>query len=133
MKIVIIGGGAAGVGAAGAAKGVDPSAQTIVYTEFEDVAYSPCGIPFVHGKEIESFDKLFLATKEQYVEQGIDVHYEMTVEAIDTKRRTVKVSSEGEIGYDRLVIATGWNYDVPDIEGVDLEGIYKVKNIQSAR
>jgi len=133
VKIVIIGGGAAGVGAAGAAKGVDPSAQTIVYTEFEDVAYSPCGIPFVHGKEIESFDKLFLATKEQYVEQGIDVHYEMTVEAIDTKRRTVKVSSEGEIGYDRLVIATGWNYDVPDIEGVDLEGIYKVKNIQSAR
>ena len=49
MKIVVIGGGASGIGAAGAALGVDPSAEMVVYTEFEDVAYSPCGIPFVHG------------------------------------------------------------------------------------
>ncbi|MFP6711278.1 MAG: FAD-dependent oxidoreductase [Rhodospirillales bacterium] len=133
MKIVIIGGAAAGIGSAGAAKGVDPSAETIIYTKFEDVAYSPCGIPFVHGKEIESFDKLFLATKEQYAEQGIDVHYETTVESIDTKNHTIKVRGEGEVGYDRLIIATGWNYEDLDIPGYDLDGIYKVKNIQSAR
>ena len=132
MKIVVIGGGAAGLGAAGAAKGVDPSAKPVVYTEFEDVAYSPCGIPFVHGKEIPSFDKLFLATKQQYVEQGIDVHYETTVEAIDTKRHRLRVRGEGEVSYDRLIIASGWNYEAPGIEGSDLEGIYRVKNIRSA-
>jgi NADH oxidase (H2O2-forming) len=132
VKIVVIGGGAAGLGAAGAAKGVDPSANPIVYTEFEDVAYSPCGIPFVHGKEIPSFDKLFLATKQQYVEQGIDVHYETTVEAIDTKRHTLRVRGEGDVGYDRLIIATGWNYENLSIAGSNLEGIYKVKNIRRA-
>jgi NADH oxidase (H2O2-forming) len=45
----------------------------------EDVAYSPCGIPFVHGKEIPSFEALFLAEKQAYVDAGIDVHYETRV------------------------------------------------------
>jgi NADH oxidase (H2O2-forming) len=41
QRIVVIGGGAAGIGAAGAAKGPDRSADVRVYTEFEDVGYSP--------------------------------------------------------------------------------------------
>ena len=52
QRIVVVGGGAAGIGAAGAAKATDPAADVRVYTEFEDVGYSPCGIPYVHGKEI---------------------------------------------------------------------------------
>ena len=132
MKIVMIGGGPGGLGAAGAAKGTDPSAETVVYTQFEDVAYSPCGIPFVHGKEISAFENLFLATKEAYVEAGIDVHYETTVEAIDTQRHVIKVREEGEIKYDKLIIAAGWHYEEPNIPGGDLEGIYRVKNIRSA-
>lgn len=132
MKIVIIGGGAAGLGAAGAAKGVDPNAEVVVYTEYEDVAYSPCGIPFVHGKEIDSFDRLFLATKEQYVQSGIDVRYETTVRSIDRATKTVEVEGEGAVSYDRLVIAAGWNYADPGVPGTDLSGIYEVKNIRRA-
>jgi NADH oxidase (H2O2-forming) len=64
QRIVVIGGGGGGLGAAGGAKAVDPGAEVIVFTEFEDVAYSPCGIPFVHGKEIPSFEALFLADKQ---------------------------------------------------------------------
>ncbi len=132
MKIVIIGGGAAGLGAAGAAKGVDPDAEVVVYTEYEDVAYSPCGIPFVHGKEIDSFDRLFLATKEQYTQSGIDIHYEKTVRSIDRAAKTVEVDGEGAVSYDRLVIAAGWNYADPGVPGTDLSGIYEVKNIRRA-
>jgi NADH oxidase (H2O2-forming) len=132
VKIVVIGGGAGGLGAAGAAKGVDPKAEVVVYTEFEDVAYSPCGIPFVHGKEIDSFQRLFLATKAQYVEQGIDVHYETTVESVDAKNHTILVRSEGQIKYDRLIFATGWNYADPSVESNNLKGIYRVKNIRRA-
>ena len=132
MRIAVIGGGAAGIGAAGAAKGVDPDADVVVYTADTDVAYSPCGIPYVHGKEIDSFDRLFLATKEQYVATGIDVHYETTVEAINTKSRTLAVAGEGEASYDRLVIASGWNYATVDVPGADLDGIYEVKYIREA-
>ena len=132
MRIAVIGGGAAGIGAAGAAKGVDPDADVVVYTADTDVAYSPCGIPYVHGKEIDSFDRLFLATKEQYVATGIDVHYETTVESINPKSRTLVVAGEGEATYDRLVIASGWNYAAVDVPGADLDGIYEVKYIREA-
>ena len=132
MRIAVIGGGAAGIGAAGAAKGVDPNAEVVVYTADTDVAYSPCGIPYVHGKEIDSFDRLFLATKEQYVATGIDVRYETTVESIDPKARTLRVAGEGEVSYDRLVVATGWNYAKVDVPGADLGDIYEVKYIREA-
>ncbi len=131
MRIIVIGGGAAGLGAAGAAKGAAPDAEVVVFTEYEDVAYSPCGIPFVHGKEIDSFDRLFLATKEQYVNTGIDVRYETSVTALDPKARTVTVDERAE-PYDRLVIAAGWNYAPIGVPGADLDGIYEVKNIRRA-
>ncbi len=132
MKIVMIGGGPGGLGAAGAAKGTDKAAETVVYTQFEDVAYSPCGIPFVHGKEIDAFERLFLATKEQYVAQGIDVHYETTVESIDTRNNRIMVKGEGAVSYDKLILCSGWRYHEPSIPGMDLDGIYRVKNIRSA-
>ena len=43
--IVVIGGSAAGMGAAGAAKQVDPDARVVVFTELQDVAYSPAASP----------------------------------------------------------------------------------------
>src|SRR5499427_1849605 len=91
QRIVVTGGGAAGIGAAGAAKATDPTADVRVYTEFEDVGYSPCGIPYVHGKEIPDFERLFLATKETYEASGIDVHYETKVTAIDLAGKAVSV------------------------------------------
>ena len=128
----MIGGGAAGLGAAGGVKAADPSAEVVVYTQFEDVAYSPCGIPYVHGGEIESFDKLILAGKQAYIDAGIDVHYETEVSAIDTTAKTVMVTGEGAISYDNLVIATGFDYADPGVPGTELSGLYYVKNIRRA-
>src|SRR5579862_655961 len=108
QRIVVIGGGAAGIGAAGAAKAVDKGADVRVYTEFEDVGYSPCGIPYVHGKEIPDFERLFLATKDAYTSNGIDIHYETRVTSFSTERKTVSVDGAGEIGYDKLIVATGF-------------------------
>ena len=87
QRIVVVGGGAAGIGAAGAAKGTDPNAEVIVYTEYQDAAYSPCGIPYVHGLEIPDFERLFLGTKQQYADQGIDIRYETQVSSYDTAAR----------------------------------------------
>ena len=132
QRIVVVGGGAAGIGAAGAAKAVDPAADIRVYTEFEDVGYSPCGIPYVHGKEIPDFERLFLATKEAYAGQGIDIHYETRVTGFDTGRKIVSVAGEGEVGYDKLIVATGFDYADPGVPGTDLGGLYYVKNIRRA-
>jgi NADH oxidase (H2O2-forming) len=131
QRIVVVGGGAAGIGAAGAAKGTDRDAEVIVYTEYEDAAYSPCGIPYVHGLEIPDFERLFLGTKQQYADQGIDNRYQKHVSSVDTTAKTVTV--EGQVvPYDSLVVASGWNYRRPDVPGADLTGIYYMKNIREA-
>lgn len=131
-RTVIIGGGAAGLGSAGGVKAADPDADVVVYTEFEDVAYSPCGIPYVHGGEIPDFERLFLAGKQAYIDAGIDVRYEREVTAIDTAARTVTVAGEGAVGYHNLIIATGFDYADPGVPGGDLSGLYYVKNIRKA-
>lgn len=131
-RTVIIGGGAAGLGSAGGVKAADPEADVVVYTEYEDVAYSPCGIPYVHGKEIPDFERLFLAGKQVYVDAGIDVHYNTEVTALDTARKVVTVAGEGDVSYDTVVVATGFDYADPGVPGGDLEGLYYVKNIRKA-
>jgi len=131
-KTVIIGGGAAGIGAAGGVKAADKSNEVVVYTEFEDVAYSPCGIPYVHGGEIEDFQSLFLAEKEAYVRAGIDIRYETRVNEIDIRNKIVHVEREGPVRWDRLIVATGFDYADPGVPGSDLEGLYYVKNIRRA-
>lgn len=132
QRIVVVGGGAAGMGAAGASKGTDPAADIRVYTAFEDVGYSPCGIPYVHGKEIPDFERLFLATRETYANQGLDIHYETEVTGLDFGKKTVSVEGEGEVRYDKLIVATGFDYAAPAVPGADLGGLYYVKNIREA-
>jgi NADH oxidase (H2O2-forming) len=120
------------MGTAGGAKAADPGADVIVYTGFDDVAYSPCGIPYVHGKEIDSFERLFLASKQAYVDAGIDIHYNADVTSIDVTRKLVQVAGKGEVSWDTLVLATGFNYADPGVPGGDLSGLYYVKNIREA-
>src|SRR6201999_302653 len=132
-RIIVVGGGAAGIGAAGAAQGADPEASVTVVTSFEDAAYSPCGIPYVHGKEIPDFERLFLATKQQYIDQGLDIRYQTTVTKVDTRAKTVTLDTGETLPYDSLVLATGFVYADPGVPGVgDGSGLYYVKNIREA-
>lgn len=131
-RTVVVGGGAGGIGAAGAIKAVDPGADVSVFTEFEDAAYSPCGIPYVHGREIPDFESLFLATKQAYVDNGIDIHYQTKVTAIDTAAHTVTIEGQAPQRWDSLVIASGFDYADPGVPGSDLSGLYYVKNIRRA-
>ena len=132
LKFIIIGGGAGGISAASTARGLaDPDSSVTLFTEFEDVAYSPCGIPFVHGREIPDFKNLFLQTAEHYTGIGIDIRYNTKVTGIDLDKKVVAVGSE-EFPWDRLIIATGFEYGNPDIPGIDLDGIHYVKNIRRA-
>jgi NADH oxidase (H2O2-forming) len=130
-RLVVIGGGGAGIAAATIAKRVDPSLQVTLFTEFEDIAYSPCGIPFVHGGEIESFESLFLSTVERYREDGLDMRMETAVTDLDLDRRVLTARNEHE-GFDKLIICTGFLWEKPTVPGANLEGLHYVKNIRKA-
>jgi len=130
-RLAVIGGGGAGIAAATIAKRQNPDLHVTLFTEFEDVAYSPCGIPFVHGREIESFESLFLSTVERYVEDGLDMRMETVVTEIDLDRRILTARNQHE-GFDKLIICTGFVWEKPDVPGANLEGLHYVKNIRKA-
>ncbi|EIM93084.1 CoA-disulfide reductase [Paraburkholderia hospita] len=109
---------------------MNPTAGMTLYTEFEDVAYSPYGVPFARGKENASSDNQFLLTRQQCKERGIDVHYDAKIRSIDVGSHTLTVQGEGVVRYDRLVIATGWEYADPDLDQGGLRGIFEVKDIR---
>ena len=113
QRIVVVGGGAAGIGAAGAAKGTDPGRGGHRFTEYEDAAYSPCGIPYVHGKEIPDFERLFLGTKQQYADQGIDIRYETQVTEHRRDARTVTVDGRAGPATTRWSWHRAWTTATP--------------------
>jgi NADH oxidase (H2O2-forming) len=131
QRLIVIGGGGAGTAAATLAKRFDPSLKVTVFTEFPDIAYSPCGMPFVHGKEIERFEDLFLSTVERYREDGLDMRMETAITDIDLDRGTVTARNTHE-GFDKLVIATGFTWEKPGVPGSNLDGLHYVKDIRAA-
>lgn len=131
-RVLVIGGGAAGTGAATMAIQTDRSLDVTLVAEFEDIAYSPCGIPYVFGREVESMDKLFLQGKEFYAQMGLKLRTEMVIQNIDMGRRVATATTGEEFPFDKLVISTGWEYEVPDVPNVELAGVVFIKNIRRA-
>ena len=130
-RLIVIGGGGAGTATATIAKRLNPDLKVTLFTEFPDIAYSPCGIPFVHGREIDKFESLFLSTVDRYVEDGLDMRMETTVTDIDLDRGTVTARNTHE-GFDKLAICTGWTWEKPDVPGSNLDGLHYVKDIRAA-
>ena len=131
MKILVVGGGPAGITAASTAKETDPSAEVVVATEFEDVAYSPCAIPMVFGREIPTFEGLIMQPPEHYRNIGIDLRTSSSVESVALAQRSAVVAGS-PVSFDRLVLATGFQYERPALPGADLPGVTFVKNLRAA-
>ncbi len=128
-RVIVIGGGGAGTAAATITKRLKPELKVSVFTEFSDIAYSPCGIPFVHGREIERFEDLFLSTVERYEADGLDMRMETVVTDIDLDRRTITAKNLPE-GFDQLILCAGFVWEQPDVPGSNLDGLHYVKDIR---
>jgi len=136
-KIVIIGANAAGVDAASAARKKDRSAQITLITKEKKVGYSRCGIPFVLGGHLESFDDLIVFPESFYKMMKLSLLTETTVTKIDPKTKTVdikdKLSKQQSLSYDSLIVTTGATPSVPKILGLDKKGVYFVRTIEDGQ
>ena len=139
MKLVIIGGDAAGMSAATQARRLDPDAEIIVLEQGQDVSYGACGLPYKlpRGRDMED---LKIITAEQFREErGIDLRLGHRVEAIDPQNKEVRGSNaEGAFSetYHKLIIATGARVRRPPVKGLDElwhDGVYPLKTLQDGR
>ena len=82
-RVVIIGGGAAGMSAAAKARRMDPSLEIVVYERSGYVSFGACGLPYAIKGEIARVEDVVVRTPEQFARQGISALIHHEVLAID--------------------------------------------------
>ena len=135
MKVIIVGGVAAGMSAAAKLKRANKEAQITVYEKSRHVSFGACGLPYFVVNFFEDSQTMIARTVEQFNASGITVNIEHEVLNVDTDNKciTVKNLLTGETfidTYDKLMIATGASAIIPPINNVDLKHVYTLKSME---
>lgn len=138
MKVLVLGGVAAGTKVAAKLMREDRSCEVTVLTKGKDISYAGCGLPYYVGGVIQEKSELIVNTPEKFAAltgamvrtgtEAVAVHPDKhVVEAKDLKSGEVT-----EYGYDKLVIATGASPFVPPIQGLDLKNVFVMRTPDDA-
>lgn len=135
MKLVVVGGVAAGASVAARARRLDESAEIIVFERSHHVSFANCGLPYHIGEVITERSKLLLQTPASLRDTlNIDVRIATEVTAIDRESRTVTVKEldtgkEYTETWDKLALCPGASAIRPPIPGLDLPGIHVLRRL----
>jgi NADPH-dependent 2,4-dienoyl-CoA reductase/sulfur reductase-like enzyme len=123
-RLAIVGGDAAGMSAASAARRRAPDLEVVAFERGPYTSYSACGIPYYVGGVFEDADRLITRSPEEHRANGIDVFVRTDVTGIDLDRRILTVhdrsaQAEREEPFDQLVVATGGEAVPPPVPGAE--------------
>lgn len=129
-RIVIAGGGIAGLNAAKAAREQDADCSIIILDEGNNSTYMRTRLPdYISGAA--TFQELFPYDDAWYSVNKIALHKNTKVIGIDVSKKTLSTSM-GPLEFDSLVIALGSSGNIPPIPGVDLENCFSVRTLADA-
>lgn len=134
MKVVIIGGIAAGMSAAAKFKRLSPNDEVIVYEKGDIVSFGACGLPYYVGGFFEDSREMIARTPEQFKESGVEIHTKHEVIDVDFSNKKLKIKNLEineiiEESYDKLMIASGARAIIPPIKNVNLENVVTLKSM----
>ncbi len=138
MKVLVLGGVAAGTKVAAKLKREDRSCEVTILTKGRDISYAGCGLPYYVGDVIHEKSELIVNTPEKFAAlTGAAVRTETEAVAVHTDRHTVeakdlRTGEVSEYGYDKLVIATGASPFVPPVQGLDLKNVFVMRTPDDA-
>lgn len=136
MKILIVGGVAGGASAAARARRLDEQAEIILFERGEHISFANCGLPYFIGDIIDDRDKLLVTTPAAMKEKfAIDVRVKNEVLRIDRAKKELAVKDlltgqEYTESYDYLILSPGASAIKPPISGIDLPGIFSLRNLE---
>jgi NADPH-dependent 2,4-dienoyl-CoA reductase/sulfur reductase-like enzyme len=137
-RLAVIGGDAAGMGAATQARRLDPNLEIVALEKGDHTSYSACGIPYVVSGLIPSLDQLVVRTPQKHRDTSrIDVRTRHEVIHVDLSARRLDVRDLAhgrtiQVPFDELLIATGAMPVRPKLPGIDLPFVQGVQTIDDA-
>ncbi len=138
MKVLIIGGVAAGTKVAAKLKRENRSYEVTILTKSKDISYAGCGLPYYIGKIIPEFNQLIVNTPESFSKlTGAQVLTDIEVTKVNPREKTaealdLKTKETFNYKYDKLVIASGAEAIKPPVDGVNLNGVFFMRTPEDA-
>ncbi|ABK17089.1 FAD-dependent oxidoreductase [Syntrophobacter fumaroxidans] len=138
-RILIVGGVAGGASCAARARRLSEEAEIIMFEKGPFVSFANCGLPFHIGDVIEKEEALMVASPQLFKERfNVDVRVNSEVVSIDRRNSEIAVKdlSSGETyteKYDALVLSPGAAPVRLPIPGIDLPGVFTLRNIPDTR
>ena len=138
MKVLIIGGVAAGTKVAAKLKRENYDCDVTILTKSKDISYAGCGLPYYVGKLIEDGNQLIVNTPKSFSElTGVTVMTQTEVTKVNPTKKTVealdlKTQENLKFDYDKLVIASGAEAIKPNIDGINLKNVFFLRTPNDA-
>lgn len=130
-KVVIIGNGVAGLGAAEALRGASASIEIAVVTDEPHHFYNRMAIGrMIYGRT--AMEGLFLLPDDWYAAKKIDVWRNTLAISIDREARIVRLGTGEALPYDRLILATGAKSALPTPNYASFSNAYVLRSANDA-
>ena len=138
MKVLVLGGVAAGTKIAAKLMREDRANEVTVLNKGRNISYAGCGLPYYVGHVIENKEELIVNTPLKYEKlTGVKVLTEMEAVKVEPNQKKVstidlKTGETKDFSYDKLVIAVGASPVKPPVEGCDLENVFFMRTPEDA-
>ena len=136
MRVVIIGGVAAGMSAASKLKRLRKNVEIIAYEKGGDLSYGACGMPYHLSDVIPKESSLVARTVDDFKQQDITVHTFHTVKKVKPTTKTLIIEHQNktfEDHYDVLIVASGAGAIQLPVPGRNLENIHVLNSLEDTR
>lgn len=145
MKVVIIGGMAAGPKTAARLRRLVPDAEITIVEQGELISFGACGMPFYLGNQVPEFESLYatsygVARDVEFFDSRKNITVLTGTKAVRIDRALKRITviqlenqQHFEVEYDYLVITTGAEAINPPIEGLNLPGVFNLHDPSDAR
>ncbi len=133
MRVIIIGGGAAGASCATRLRRLNEDAEIIILERTSEVSIANCGLPYYISDVIPNRDSILVSTPQKFKSWfNIDVRLETEVVEINKEEKYVITSFNEKLSYDYLVLANGASPIIPDFAGLNKNKTFVVRTLSDA-
>src|SRR5262245_15314553 len=110
-----------------------PAGDLTIVSADDDVPYErpPLSKGFLAGNDTQ--ESILIRPAEFYVEHGIDLRLGSEIERLDAGTKRLHLKQGGELGFEKLVIATGARPRRLSVPGAELEGIHYLRSLKDSR